>query len=295
MAVLVATAASILVLGVSLLISSAKTPHGAVALTSAAAHSTSKNGACERSYQKCLAAPRSDQQHCENVWYVCVIKKCDKESIKSIARCPNDPDCTSACTQEATSNGGLLSCCSDGPRRNNSCRRKIDGACDPKITNLSVKPVGVFGNVDTAHALNPYLDYPNPYNSLPHSDAAFLDAVYRPPVEDSTREIAQSAVMFNPNSLTNLGGEVRPGMWDHTIAGGPSLTRVPAPAVFNPHIPVMADAFGMPLPDADLKSGSAEYSVPPASEHTFSPMSLQQTSQTQQGFWSRIKQLLANF
>src|SRR3989338_148343 len=89
-------------------------------------------GACEKTYQNCMskAKKQSDKQECELKWNNCVVNKCtiDPES-QGIKQCPKDADCESSCTESATGKKGLLACCENGPKHNNSCRKRIDDKC----------------------------------------------------------------------------------------------------------------------------------------------------------------------
>src|SRR3989344_2892178 len=92
-----------------------------------AAAAASASGQCEQKYKQCMSDPKqTDKQKCESDW-----KKCVAKDTATVDTCPNDSDCEMSCTESATSQKGLLSCCKGGPKHNNSCRKEIDGKCNP--------------------------------------------------------------------------------------------------------------------------------------------------------------------
>jgi len=97
-----------------------------------AAAAASASGQCEQKYKQCMSDPKqTDKQKCESDWKTCVGKKCVAKDTATVDTCPNDSDCEMSCTESATSQKGLLSCCKGGPKHNNSCRKEIDGKCNP--------------------------------------------------------------------------------------------------------------------------------------------------------------------
>lgn len=117
----------------------------------AATHPVVTTGSCEESYKTCLKnAPISASaelavsgaQACESAWKACVTKKCVTGSPSGgVKQCVKDPDCESSCTENATSQGGLLDCCLGGPQHNNSCPKKIDGKCGGAPASAAPTPV----------------------------------------------------------------------------------------------------------------------------------------------------------
>jgi hypothetical protein len=86
-------------------------------------------GQCERQYQQCEDDPNSNKAVCENNWRSCLADKCEPNDSKSTEQCPNDPDCESYCTEDVSSQTGLLSCCLGGPKHSNTCPKEVDGKC----------------------------------------------------------------------------------------------------------------------------------------------------------------------
>ncbi len=97
-----------------------------------AAAAASGSGQCEQKYKQCMSDPKqTNKQKCETDWKICVGKKCVAKDTATVDTCPKDPDCEMSCTESATSQKGLLSCCKGGPKHNNSCQKEIDGKCNP--------------------------------------------------------------------------------------------------------------------------------------------------------------------
>ena len=88
-----------------------------------------QNGQCGRQYQQCESTRQTNNAQCENNWRSCVSQKCQPVGSGSVEQCRKDADCESSCTEDASSQNGLLSCCLGGPQHNNSCPTMIDGKC----------------------------------------------------------------------------------------------------------------------------------------------------------------------
>lgn len=93
-------------------------------------------GSCQQQEEACGRV--NGQGHsaaCHSQWVQCVMKKCSIGGTGA-GQCSQDPDCQNACTEESTSTGGKISCCSGTPIHNNPCKDKVDGKCNPKQTEL---------------------------------------------------------------------------------------------------------------------------------------------------------------
>lgn len=74
-----------------------------------------------------------EYQTYRNAWQQCTTKKCAASGGAGKAgQCPKDPDCESFCTESASGQGALLSCCSMGPQEKPSCKKMIDNKCADK-------------------------------------------------------------------------------------------------------------------------------------------------------------------
>jgi hypothetical protein len=82
---------------------------------------------CEQEFQACVRARRTG---CEQNFQRCVLRKCPNNPLS----CARLPECEAHCTESATSQGGIQSCCEGGPKHVNSCPNKIDGNCRPRQT-----------------------------------------------------------------------------------------------------------------------------------------------------------------
>jgi hypothetical protein len=101
------------------------------------------------------------------VWRSCVSNKCQANDSTTVEQCPKDLDCESSCTEDASSEKGVLSCCLGGPQHNNSCPSKINGTCTAGQTSPSVYPPGSqYNEWDKVPPTNmPILDSDNNFDS----------------------------------------------------------------------------------------------------------------------------------
>jgi hypothetical protein len=111
-------------------ISSSSLLHSA-SLTEIAAAGAAAGGQCQHEYEDCIKTAESPEgrKGCELLWETCVSNKCKSKQSGVVESCPKDLDCESSCTESANSYSGLGSCCSGGPRHNNTCSKKIDNQC----------------------------------------------------------------------------------------------------------------------------------------------------------------------
>ena len=90
-----------------------------------------EGGACGQFLKQSRTARTASQQAAlRNQWQQCTAKKCAPSGGAGKAgQCPKDPDCESFCTESASSQGALLSCCAKGPQEHPSCKKMIDNTC----------------------------------------------------------------------------------------------------------------------------------------------------------------------
>lgn len=67
------------------------------------------------------------RSNCEDLWSDCVDRKCNVPARRQA--CVKDSDCQKSCTEYATGETGLLSCCLTKPKHNNPCPTKIGNKC----------------------------------------------------------------------------------------------------------------------------------------------------------------------
>lgn len=84
-------------------------------------------------YDACVGRGTPASQ-CEQQWKQKIKSTCP--DVGAVGQCSQDPDCKSYCTESGTSQGGINSCCKDGPKEKphqpNKCPKEADGKCDPK-------------------------------------------------------------------------------------------------------------------------------------------------------------------
>jgi hypothetical protein len=205
-----------------------------------AAAAESQRGHCEQLYQLCIAyASPHQKDQCETPWKECVSRKCDVlTSLGNSLSCPKDLDCESSCTESASSQKGLLSCCTGGPQHNNRCPKQIDSKC--------IEPGEAF-----------------PY--------------FRGPTYDEGEPMPSQQLPTRNSQLNTVDSKlVIPPSWPRTYPEGtifdefgmPSNPPLPNPTnpnmQINPMAPVLQQYMlsGVPLP--------IEY-LPPSPNPTFSP------------------------
>lgn len=97
---------------------------------------------CDAAYDKCVASGASPSA-CKGQWTACLSGQCAVGGNI----CNQDPECQMYCTEEGTSTGGKISCCSGGPQMGphmpNPCPDKIDGKCEAKMPEMMM--MGMMG------------------------------------------------------------------------------------------------------------------------------------------------------
>jgi hypothetical protein len=237
----------------------------ACALQSAGAQGTATPaaGLCQQQYQQCQSNPNSNRAQCESMWRSCVSNKCQANDSASVEQCPKDPDCESSCTEDASSEKGVLSCCLGGPQHNNSCPNKIDGTCltgqaslpayPPqynewdKIPPLNMPILNNDDNFDFAAVISP--DYP-----LNYPEGTAFDENGMP----------SNAPLQNPSySMTNIPPLYNPPSPLSQLPDYP--TELHLPPEYQPVEPYLPAIGSSPLPAPSSNAG-ANYTVPPASQ-----------------------------
>ena len=130
-----------------------------------AAAASQGSGSCLKDYLRCSRVgpdPFAAETACHDTWKACVKKKCQIITSGTNKSCPKDQDCQEACTEYATSEYGLLSCCLGDPSLTNRCPKLVDHICNPGTPDSSFLTGGkVYKEGDTIPSKNPISAGPN--------------------------------------------------------------------------------------------------------------------------------------
>lgn len=243
-------------------------------------------GSCKQQEDACRSA--NPYSVCHAKWVQCVTQKCSIGGTGA-GQCSQDPDCQNSCTEESTSTGGKISCCSGAPIHDNPCKDKVDGKCNPKPTELGGKEMPMMPMMGGMPPMLPMLPMPMPKPDMPMPMPAGDECTKEPKPAHCDSGTSKGLLdsfkdMFSPSSQT-AEGESKPSVLSKLtsfITGGSSDPTTPVPStIHNP-----TEAVVTPITPSGSNAGQVTSSGVQASGNTNTQTNTSGPNSTVTGFGS---------